>query len=311
MRSTAYSDIISKFSMSGKPEGPFDPNVQKFKKLVQYALEMAFNDFNFRTLTKTEAFKKEYAAWEESEKAIRKQQNADERNPEPKMTAYLIKRLDECGFLAKFVDYFKASSSDQTAFDGWHNKTCELFLHILDGAGDFEKYTKAYTGLAYGKAQKIVNMMFKHLYCLAGADAYEDHFRHCHMVLDNFTLEWFKREVGKKRIDSWSNLVYRDQSADHNDYMFYQDNIRNHFRNADSSNFEYKDLTPFQAEFYIWPEIQLHLAAESFIFELNPDKYKGKGTDPTHAREAIIKLPVDKLIEQAAHEIREYENKQK
>lgn len=309
MRSTKYADITGMFVMDNKPKGTFDPQNEDFRELVRYALEMAFNDFNFRTLRKTVDFGKQYTDWERSEKAKRTKQKNE--NPEPKMTGYLIMRLDNCGFLDQFVDYFSAPFRNQAEFDEWHNKTCELFLNILDGTGEFEKYTKAYTGLAYGKAQKIVNMMFKHLYCLAGADAYEDHFKHCHMVLDNFTLEWFKRKMGKKRIDSWSNLVYKDSSTDHNDYMFYQENVRTYFQKTDSSNSEYKGLSPFQAEFYIWPEIQLHLAAESFIFELNPGKYKGKGSDPTRAREDIIKLPVPKLIEQVTHEIQEYQNKQK
>ena len=117
----------------------------------------------------------------------------------------------------------------------------------------------------YGKAQKIVNMMFKHLYCLNGADAYKDYFKYCHMVLDNFTLEWFKREVGEKRIVSWSNLIYKEPFADHNDYMFYQEKIRKYFMPTTSSKHTYIGLTPFQAEFYIWPEIQLHLATEALF----------------------------------------------
>lgn len=267
MRSTVYSDIVSMFCMNDRPQVPFHPNHVVFKKLVLYALEKSFNDFNFRTLTKTNAFKEEYTAWETQENAIRKaqKQNKQPQKPEPKMTAYLIDRLDTCGFLDRFVDYFKAAAPDQSQFDHWHNKTCEQFLEILDGAKAYTNYTKAYTGLAYGKAQKIVNMMFKHLYCIDGADRYDDYFKHCHMVLDNFTLEWFKRTLGEKRIDSWSNLIYKDPSVDHNDYMFYQAKIRQYFLPTNSQKHTYAGLTPFQAEFYIWPEIQWQMATADLI----------------------------------------------
>ena len=268
MRSAVYSEIISMFFMNNRPGNPFDPKVNDFKKLVRYALEMAFNDFNFRTLTKTAKFKKEYEAWEEKEKNIRKQQKKAKQtdlNPEPKMTAYLMGRLDDCGFLDRFVTYFNENARNQAEFDTWHHETCELFLDVLNGEGDFLAYTKVYTSLQYGKAQKIVNMMFKHLYCLNGADAYAAHFEHCHMVLDNFTLEWFKQDLGEKRIESWSNLVYKKPSVDHDDYLFYQEKIRNYFLPAVSAKHTYSGLTPFQAEFYIWPEIQWRMAAESLL----------------------------------------------
>ena len=298
MRSTTYSDIISMFFMDNKPKRPFTPDDKGFKELVRYAMEMAFNDFNFRTLTKTEAFKKEYAGWEEYEKKIRKQQEKNERNPEPKMTLYLIERLDVCGFLDRFVDYFNATIRDQTAFDNWHNETCEMFLNILDGTESFVEYTKAYTGLAYGKAQKIVNMMFKHLYCLNGADAYQDYFKHCHMVLDNFTLEWFKREVGKKRIESWSNLIYKDPFVDHNDYMFYQDKIREYFAPTTSSEHSYIGLTPFQAEFFIWPEIQWILAAEGLLNQNLLDNVMRSGRNIAADTDIVSKC--DTLMKQLA-----------
>ena len=300
MRSTAYSDIVSMFYMDKRPKGAFDPQNVVFKELVEYALVKSFNDFNFRTLTKTDAFKKEYTDWEARENAIRKKQkqNKEPQNSEPTMTVYLIKRLDVCGFLDRFVDYFNATSRDQTAFDNWHNETCMMFLNVLDGAEDFVKYTKVYNGLAYGKAQKIVNMMFKHLYCLNGADAYEDYFKYCHMVLDNFTLEWFKREVGEKRIVSWSNLIYKEPFADHNDYMFYQEKIRKYFMPTTSSKHTYIGLTPFQAEFYIWPEIQWLLAAEGLLNQNLLDNVMRSGRKVAADTDIVSKC--DTLMKQLA-----------
>ena len=70
-------------------------------------------------------------------------------------------------------------------------------------------------------------------------------------------------------------------------------------------------LTSFQAEFYIWPEIQLHLAAEAFLFELNPDTYKGREEKPAQERADVIKLSTEDLVDKVKDEIHIYEQKHK
>lgn len=246
MRSSKYSDIVAMFKMTDRPEEKFDHKAQEdFKKLVDYALRKSFADFNFRTLTLTKDPNNN------NKKTIDEKKGANQT-----VTDFLINKLSEGHFQEQFISYFQTSPLCEYHFDKWHHDTCELFLRVI-------RDLKIYEEIEYGKAQKIVNMMFKHLYCLDGADQYAKHFRSCHMVLDNFTLEWFKRDVGEKRIDSWSNLVYKHPAVDHEDYMFYQKKIRNYFNLE--KNKMYEGLTPFQAEFYIWPEIQLHMAAEALF----------------------------------------------
>ena len=77
-------------------------------------------------------------------------------------------------------------------YDQWHTEACNVVLDILR-----QHYynDKSHNPVQYGKAQKIVNMTMKTLYCLQGSEEYEDHFDHCHLALDSFTLEWFKRNV--------------------------------------------------------------------------------------------------------------------
>ena len=158
---------------------------------------------------------------------------------------------------------------NEDEFDVWHHDACGIVWAILR-----DLYTnRDESPVQYGKAQKIVNMTLKYMYCLEGAETYEDNFRYCHMALDSFTLEWFKRNVCnrktvcKGKVGPWSNMPYSE--ADEKGcypYRFYVKAIRDHFDHAFSG--PYAGLTPFQAEFYIWPEIQLHLAAEAVLFQL-------------------------------------------
>lgn len=179
-------------------------------------------------------------------------------------------------------------------FDKWHNDACKAVLEVLQDYYTNNNGTK----VEYGKAQKIVNMTMKGLYCLKDADQKDRHFEHCHIPLDSFTLEWFKRAIveqeglSKGKVDSWSTLQYgeinkptymvtrkktdetenqdnteADRDASSQEYYTYNyivNRIRDYFDDTNKNN-PYKGLTPFQAEFYIWQEIQLHLATEALF----------------------------------------------
>lgn len=269
-----YSSVISRFVMKDKPTNAFTPKNKDFKDLVEYALRKSFADFNFRTLNKVK-----------DTNGNAKIDNNLSKNET--VTAYLIKKLDNENFLSLFVTYFNDQVRDKDEFDKWHHEACNKFLRIIR---DLDIYSE----IEYGKAQKIVNMMFKHLYCLKGANAYSDYFKYCHFVLDSFTLEWFRRDVVKewynesneesistssedKPFPKWSNITYRDpNNLDYNKkgdridagyyhYMFFQTMIRDYF----VANHKQCGCTPFQAEFHIWPDIQMHLACEAFYFALD------------------------------------------
>lgn len=199
-------------------------------------------------------------------------------------------------FLNKIKEWFESDDSPtQTGYDKWHKEACDIIIKFL-------KTQYIETDAVYGKAQKIVNMTVKTLYCLEGAKEYvnKNKFDCCHMTLDSFTLEWFwrnckdyagcKRKNGKTDkkiykglIGSWSKIenpkdedtfITRVEEGNKTvekefyTYDFFVKAIRSFF---DPPQNEYKGLTPFTAEFYIWPEIQLHLAAEAVIFKLEED----------------------------------------
>ena len=257
------------------------------EEAVEDALRRSFRDINFRTLHE-------------------KSTDYPELGEGDNITTFLIEKLREAGFIKKFVAYFSKIEED---FDKWHHEACEIFLNVL------KKY---YCDAKYGKAQKIVNMMFKHLYCMNFGGSKdnllvldEDYFLNCHLTLDSFTLEWFYREVvgkwynkkdvkdrgdqiHKGNFDSWSNLEYSTTKNDYTrytevkyscknedncrliksgnkyfyHYMFFVTIIREFFETEQKSTDEqkrYVGKTPFLAEFYIWPDIQLHLTAEALF----------------------------------------------
>lgn len=259
-----YESIRETFVMDDRDQHEF--KLKTFEAdALPYALRRSFKDFNFRTLTavksdKTTGFVSAFDEWVAKQRA--------EGESAIGRTDYLIEQLRKAKFYERFVTYFKKSApNNQDKFNGWHHETCELFLETLKD--DYEN-------LCYGKAQKIVNMMFKHLYCLNGAKEYDDkgYFKYCHLTLDSFTLEWFHRNIGEK-VGVWSNLQYNEAKNKYENYEHYVEKITAHFIGHSK---DYNDLTPFQYEFYMWPEMQLELAAEAFYFAWN-DKLNNSERD--------------------------------
>lgn len=176
----------------------------------------------------------------------------------------MLENLKECGFLTEFEKYFEeAPAKSQNDFDDWHHEMCEKFRACFNN--------KNFENLQYGKAQKIVNMTFKNIYCLRDAEKKEDYFKYCHMPLDSLTLEWFyrkvkpanrKKEYTRAEIPAWSKLCYgSEENAPNLGYKSIQEDIRKHFENS-------AEWTPLKAEFVIWPQIQLELAAEGLFKQL-------------------------------------------
>lgn len=209
---------------------------------IEIAIWRAIRDFTFRT-----------------EKRVEESVAVIEKVTEEVM----FEKLNTSGFVKGFIDYFHAPAKDKAGFDKWHKKMCNDFLDAL---------SDIYQNLAYGKAQKIVNMTFKNAYCLPDDknseikkdDAY---FKYCHMPLDRFTLEWFKRniKVRGKNFDAWSKLQSEDTLKDDKKYTYEEitNAIRNYFYSEENMQDYLKGLTPFQAEFFIWKYIQFEEAAES------------------------------------------------
>ena len=185
-------------------------------------------------------------------------------------------------------DYMENGTGGQS-FDDWHHDVCTKFLSgndLADGNSSCD-----YRGLAgllsnagrdpdeatYGKAQKIVNMTFKYLYCYPDAPKYYERFKPCHMPLDSYILDWFfevyeetwnneqkpaesKRKLsksGKYHLPKWSNLKYESPEAISDggipQYKEIQDAIKEIIARHPSG------VTRLEAEFVIWYEAKTDL----------------------------------------------------
>lgn len=148
----------------------------------------------------------------------------------------------------KIFEYVQSRKYDK--FDIWHKKLCNDFKdnfneHVLEPANRIEAKD--------GKAQKIVNMTFKYLYCFDDAEDYINLFEKCHMAIDSYIIEWYNKIIESKEdkiTDSWSNLDYGDiENPKQKTYFAMQKNIRKYIAKN-----KYYGENPFYAEFIIWQE---------------------------------------------------------
>ena len=157
----------------------------------------------------------------------------------------------------KIAEYMKNGTDN---FEVWHHDICEFFIEsfskILNDAG------KNPNDATYGKAQKIINMTFKYLYCFDDASKYAERFEPCHMALDSYILnwvnEWFIEQYnqgktrgeklsrsGKNKLPKWSHLAYKSECGNVPQYI----EIQNAIKDRLSKEF---GKPPIEAEFEIW-----------------------------------------------------------
>lgn len=166
----------------------------------------------------------------------------------------------------------------EASFDDWHHRTCDGFIAECASAG---------LTIAYGMAQKFVNLLLKYTYCFNDAHTlHPTKFQYCHVTLDGYTYHpsnprdaryistntygtyvintpYYDTDVAPVAPATprtvWSKLSYQE-------YIQIQENIRTHLR---LHPFAYADvmhldlthlatvvptypLTPFETEFFIW-----------------------------------------------------------
>lgn len=142
--------------------------------------------------------------------------------------------------------------------DGIHQKLCDDFVCDFKAKmrslnKEIEEFNNKYSAdvaavdeskITYGKAQKIVNMTMKQLYCFDNADKYHDTvFSFCHIPIDSIILEFFKFKVEK----GWSGI------ESYSDYMRIQDECKKQWdEKTDALGIEGDFKKLFFAEFIIW-----------------------------------------------------------
>lgn len=251
------------------------------------AINAAFKDFTSRTLRKI---------------------NPDVNvSVDEELRKEALKHLSE-----KFEEYFKAPEKNKEDFNDWHDKCCKEFQ------AEYNKSLEGkYHNIKYGKAQKIVNMTFKYLFCYADADKFVGHFRYCHMPLDSFTLTWYRREAKKymkPNEELWyqnnkntvGNLTWSDMERD--EYIKIQEDISKILVDYKIKIGDQEISLPqnaLKAEFYIWQNERndgslkdlfklLYALDTNFIEDLNPSCLEirlGKKSDETlnNYKDTIIK----------------------
>ena len=147
----------------------------------------------------------------------------------------------------RFCKYFKdPAPSTESDFDKIHSDFCDFFLTELNKIF-------ASTPQEFGKAQKVINMAFKYLYCFDDATLYLPHFEYCHMPIDSYTLNWCfdncaKKFYKKSDIPNWSTLK-------ESDYKTLCAGIRTTLLHK----------SPLIEEFDIWPEEKAKANEINFI----------------------------------------------
>ena len=126
-------------------------------------------------------------------------------------------------------------------FEKWHKNICEEICRRFSSLPDIN--------LKFGKAQKLINISFKHLYCFADSDSKAEHFKYCHIPIDSNVISWCNKNAGiRKPQTAWSNLSY-------DDYHKFQECL-SMWLNSDA-NTEYRDsdgipYSLLQLDFIAW-----------------------------------------------------------
>ena len=227
-------------------------------------------------------------------KAIEKAYN----DSQPRTIEGHSKILDELGDVLKSLrdklkEYFENFISKELKikenFDEWHYVTCNSFLN------EYNKLLKKHNceEQTFGKAQKIVNMTFKYLYCYE--DAKEDWFSNCHMPLDKYTYEmWFydyvikdynatnkNNKLLKKDMKVWSKLECEEEINEKKkkgSYIWMQERIRIYLS---------KTYTPLNVEFFIWNKMKEKAECKEFIGSINKMIELGEMSD---YKEDLVKI---------------------
>ena len=195
-----------------------------------------------------------------------------------------------CYFSQAQLCYYKYddlhTAIDCVDFEEWHEKMCDSLLELInkrykDKIGE----NKGYVEVQYGKAQKIINMTFKYLYCFDCADWYMAKFEPCHMTIDAYTIDWVADVVKPLRSTKtsatvkWSKAFVKGSSDTQYSYLWYQAQIRaflkTHYLDQNGC-----PLMPLVAEFYAWPEEQWIKATKQWLeLDINQDDYPNYSDD--------------------------------
>ena len=221
LRGIAFSKNVTDFDISGV----CTMNISNCKDVL-LAVKKAYIDLQPRTY-------KKIISWWKDPKNTKKDGSRQKiiQKAWEKDKAKILEKL-----ASDIADYMKNPSKP---FDDWHKEECKDFLNSLNPVLN----QCGYESIEYGKAQKIINMTFKYLFCFDDAMNYISVFDQCHMPIDSYILKWYETDVIKSKsgIPSWSDMTDKQ-------YFDLQDKIKKHISQKTKS----EGPNQFLSEFYIW-----------------------------------------------------------
>ncbi len=141
----------------------------------------------------------------------------------------------------QIVYYFSQPAKNKEEFDRWHKDLCEEICRRFSTIPNIE--------LKFGKAQKLVNITFKCLYCFADADSKSEHFKYCHIPIDSNVIDWCNNNLKiAPPSTSWSFMEYSDyQRIEENLYLWLNSNNNTYYRDSDGTPY-----SSLQLDFVAW-----------------------------------------------------------
>ncbi len=169
----------------------------------------------------------------------------------------------------KIINYFEADfPNSEKEFDEWHYCICTKILKVIRQHYDARENKKP----QYGKAQKILNMTFKYLYCFAeenDSTKCNTYFKYCHMPIDSIMLGWIEKRVKEDHFDDfeeskvqyWSNMDYKKPEGEidpEKDGEFDSEGKYTYNKICkEARELSYAEgITPLMADFLYWEELK-------------------------------------------------------
>lgn len=215
-----------------------------------------------------------------------------------------IEKIMQDSIVCQIREYLNNPKS--ASFDILHETLCTNLK---------ECFSKEKINVTYGQAQKIVNMAFKYLYCIyyKYGNFNDAQFTDCHMPIDSFSIEWFKRcfkyddfsnekealkleeKLFKKDkngklllkadlIGAWSSMdSINNTQGEKYPYEFYRDKIKAYCKERDNIN------SPLELDFFVWSKMKKIMEAEAFI------NIWGGTVEAEDKKSELEKYDIDKL----------------
>lgn len=136
-----------------------------------------------------------------------------------------------------------------------------------------------YKDISFGQAQKIVNMAFKYLYCIAEKDLKEK-FDVCHMPIDGVMQEWIYRTIKKDSSNEYNSIIKKGKMGAWSKII----NLKNHDESDGQYTYGYYqkligsicngNKTQLQLDFEHWLDMSQTIAAENYIKSFKKEERK-------------------------------------